>query len=92
MKVNSTGLGKTTLVVNATGFELTASDKNFRIANQADEGKYIVLGMEAVEPVHWRIQVCLGGQDLRRLVGLALRPRVIIRSIWLLIRGNELSR
>ena len=56
MKVNSTGLGKTTMV--ATFADLEKVD--------GEPVGAMRLNIEATEPVHWSIKATVGGDDLRR--------------------------
>jgi hypothetical protein len=68
MRVRSTGLGKTEMVANFGRLKPVANG-------------YIVMEMNSTEPVHWHIRVALTGQDLRRLVRLALKPSVLVLII-----------
>ena len=63
MRVNSTGLGKTTLIVKVTG--LTYEYKE-------DEGWHIRFGMESKEPVSWIMNARLFGPDLWDVVKAVL--------------------
>lgn len=82
MKVNSTGLGKTTMVAH---FEELAkvNDENGTLAMR--------LNIEATEPVHWSIKATVGGDDVRQFIKLALRPSVIWFGLKLLFFGKKLS-
>ena len=60
MKVNSTGLGKTTMVAHFA--ELAKTDDNGTGA--------MILNIEATEPVHWSIKATVGGEDLRTFAKL----------------------
>ena len=90
MKVNSTGLGKTTMVADFGVFDTMASEK---IAGQYEgkEGDYVVLSVDAFEPIHWNIKITLGGKDLRRCLLKVMQPRIAFRMLWLLLRGNALD-
>ena len=90
MRVNSTGLGKTTMVANFGVFDTVVAEK---IAGQYEgkEGDYVVLSVNAFEPVHWNIKITLGGKDLRRCLLKAMKPRIAFRMLWLLLRGNDLD-
>ena len=90
MRVNSTGLGQTTMVANFEGFQTIAADK---VAGQyvGKDGQYIILGVEAVKPIHWTIRITMDGRDLRRLIKAALTPKVISRVLSILIRGRNLD-
>ena len=82
MKVNSTGLGKTTMVAHFA--ELTKIEEN-------GSGKCMVLNIEATEPVHWSIKATVGGEDLRMFAKLLLRPSILFRALWLVCFGKALS-
>lgn len=64
MRVNSTGLGKTTLIVKITGLSYEYRE---------DEGWHIKFGMESKEPVSWIMQARLFGPDLRDAVKAVLK-------------------
>ena len=91
MKVNSTGLGKTTMVADFGVFDTIIEEK---IAGQYEgkQGDYVVLSVDAFEPVHWNIKITLGGKDLRKFILKAIKPRIAFRMLWLLFRGNDLDR
>jgi len=81
MKVNSTGLGKTTMVAHFADLK-----------NVEDNGAgAMVLNIEATEPVHWSIKATVGGEDLRTFAKLLLKPSILGRAIWLVLFGKELS-
>jgi hypothetical protein len=80
MKVNSTGLGKTTMVAH---FE--------DLVKMNDGSGGMRLSIEATEPVHWSIKAAVGGADLRRFAKLLLRPSVLFYAVWLLCFGKELE-
>jgi hypothetical protein len=81
MKVNSTGLGKTTMVAH---FEDLAKVED-------STGIAMRLNIEATEPVHWSIRATVGGEDLRRFARLMFRPSNILYVLWLLCFGKKLS-
>ncbi len=81
MRVNSTGLGKTTMVAQFA--DLTKFDDHGTTA--------MVLNIEATEPVHWSIKATVGGSDLRMFLKLLLRPSILGRALWLLCFGKELG-
>lgn len=91
MKVNSTGLGRTTLVANFEGFETVATEK---LAGQyiGKDGQYIVMGVESVKPVHWTIRITMDGKDIRNIIRKSLTPKVICRTLWILLRGTSLDK
>jgi hypothetical protein len=81
MKVNSTGLGKTTMVAHFA--DLTKVE---------DEGRGAMrLYIEATEPVHWSIKATVGGEDLRAFARLLLRPSVLFHALRLVCFGKELT-
>jgi hypothetical protein len=90
MRVNSTGLGKTTMIADFEGFQTSVSDL---LAGQyvGNNGDYIVLGVEAVKPIHWTIRIAMDGQDLRSLILKALKPKVLLRVLSILLRGSKLD-
>jgi hypothetical protein len=81
MKVNSTGLGKTTMVAH---FEELAKSEN------GDQGA-MTLNIEATEPVHWSIKATVGGEDLRRFAKLLLKPSILMFTLRLLFFGKKLN-
>ncbi len=81
MKVNSTGLGKTTMVAHFA--ELSKTEENGAGA--------MVLNIEATEPVHWSIKATVGGEDLRTFAKLLLKPSILVRALWLVCFGKKLG-
>lgn len=81
MKVNSTGLGKTTMVAHFA--ELAKVD--------GEETGAMRLSIEATEPVHWAIKATVGGEDLRKFARLMLKPSNLVYVLWLLCFGKKLS-
>jgi hypothetical protein len=79
MKVNSTGLGKTTMVAHFA---------NLSKVEDNGSGKGMVLNIEATEPVHWSIKATVGGEDLRTFAKLLLRPSILFRAVWLVCFGR----
>jgi hypothetical protein len=90
MRVNSTGLGQTTMVANFEEFQTAVTGK---IAGQyvGKDGEYIIIGVEAVQPIHWNIRITMDGRDLRQLVKKALKPKVAYRMLSILFRGCRLD-
>jgi hypothetical protein len=80
MKVNSTGLGKTTMVAH---FE--------DLVKVNDGSGGMRLNIEATEPVHWSIKATVGGADLRRFAKLFLRPSILFYALWLICFGKGLE-
>lgn len=81
MKVNSTGLGKTTMVAHFA-----------ELAKVDDDGiQAMVLNIEATEPVHWSIKATVGGDDLRTFARLLLRPSILWRAIMMVCFGKQLT-
>ncbi len=66
MKVNSTGLGKTTLVANFGVLEPTAGAV-----------PSLKMTIESTQPIHWHITVALDGSDIRQFIGIVLKPKLI---------------
>jgi hypothetical protein len=81
MKVNSTGLGKTTMVAH---FEDLVKVND-------GSGGAMRLNIEATEPVHWSIKATVGGADLRRFAKLLLRPSILFYAVWLVCFGKRLE-
>jgi len=77
MKVNSTGLGKTTMVASFT-----------EVRPDPETGDTLKLRVDAYEPIHWVITITLGGADLRRFVKLLLNPVVLLKALVLLVKGT----
>lgn len=77
MKVKSTGLGKTTLTAEFT-----------KLAPNGDPNS-MLLAIESKAPVHWHITVTMGGEDLRQVVGMMMKPSVLFSLISMLIKGNK---
>lgn len=78
MKVNSTGLGKTTMVAHFA--DLTKVKDG--------DADAMILNIEATEPVHWSIKATVGGNDLRRFALLLLRPSNLYGAVRLLLFGK----
>jgi hypothetical protein len=81
MKVNSTGLGKTTMVAHFAALDKVDNDGT----------PAMVLNIEATEPVHWSIKATVGGDDLRRFAVMLLRPSILVRALWMICFGKELT-
>ena len=81
MKVNSTGLGKTTMVAHFADLTKTTDG----------EAHAMILNIEATEPVHWSIKATVGGNDLRRFARLLLKPSNLYSTVLLLLFGKELQ-
>ena len=90
MRVNSTGLGQTTMVANFEGFQTVVAEK---LAGQyiGKDGEYIIIGVEAVKPIHWNIRITMDGKDLRRFIKNALKPKVMFRMLSIFFRGSSLE-
>lgn len=76
MKVNSTGLGKTTLISHIA--ELAPGE----------EANTLMMKIEATEPVHWYITCQMEPQDIKSAVKTALKPAVIFRVLKMLFSSN----
>ncbi|MCL5266123.1 MAG: hypothetical protein M1343_13190 [Chloroflexi bacterium] len=79
MKVKSTGLGKTTLTAEFT-----------KLAPNGDPNG-MILAIESKAPVHWHITVTMGGDDLRQVIGMALKPSVLLTLLSMLVKGNKVQ-
>ena len=71
MRVRSTGLGSTEMVAV------------FQKLQDLGDG-WLVMEMHATEPIKWRIRVALTGDDLRRLLGLMLKPSTALAILKVL--------
>jgi len=80
MKVNSTGLGKTTMVAHFEDLAKVTDGDNSAMR----------LNIEATEPVHWSIKATVGGEDLRRFARLFLKPSILFYALWLVCFGKAL--
>ncbi len=91
MRVNSTGLGTTTMLADFEGFQTSVLDSKIKGQYIGKDGAYIVLGVEAVKPVHWTIRITMDGHDLRKLILKALKPAILYRVFSILLRGSRLD-
>lgn len=91
MKVNSTGLGSTTLQSEFMGFKTTAVDNKMQSQYEGKDGTYLIMEIETVKPVHWTICVGIDGKDMRKIIKHVLNPKVIFRSLSLIVRGSKLE-
>ena len=78
MKVQSTGLGKTVMLAQFK--ELSRGS--------FDDRQVLQMTMEAVQPLHWTIRVHLEPKDLRKIIGLGLRPVTVWKVILALLLGR----
>ncbi|MCL5124832.1 MAG: hypothetical protein M1511_10115 [Deltaproteobacteria bacterium] len=81
MKVNSTGLGKTTMVAHFANLEKV----------NGDTAPAMRLSIEATEPVHWSIKATVGGDDLRAFAKLMFKPSNLFSVLRLLFFGKKLA-
>jgi hypothetical protein len=77
MKVNSTGLGQTTMVAAFT-----------QLYKDPDGGESLKMKIESSEPIHWVITATLGGADLRNFIKLLLKPSIIYYAILLMMKNK----
>jgi len=63
MLFRSTGLGKTELVG--------------RIADMQRQGDYLIMHVDVVEPVKWRIRAALSFRDLAKVTGACAKAAII---------------
>ncbi len=75
MKVNSTGLGQTTMVAAFT-----------QLLKDPDGGESLKLKIESSEPIHWVITATLGGADLRNFMKLLLKPSILYYALSLMVK------
>ena len=75
MKVNSTGLGQTTMVAAFT-----------QLFKDPDGGGSLKLKIESSEPIHWVITATLGGADLRNFIKLLLKPSILYYALSLMLK------
>jgi energy-coupling factor transporter ATP-binding protein EcfA2 len=68
MQVNSTGLGKTTLVSHIS--ELSPN-----------EGGGLMMKIESTKPVHWYITCQMEPGDVRAAMKMVLKPSVLLRIL-----------
>jgi hypothetical protein len=79
MKVNSTGLGQTTMIASFT-----------QLFKDPDGGEALKLKIESSEPIHWVITATLEGADLRNFIKLLLKPSILYYAISLMLKKKEL--
>jgi len=77
MKVNSTGLGQTTMVAAFT-----------QLFKDPDGGETLKLKIESSEPIHWVITATLGGADLRNFIKLLFKPSILYYAISLMMKKS----
>jgi hypothetical protein len=76
MKVNSTGLGKTTLTAHISGLK------------PADEPGLLMMKIESTEPVHWFITCQMEPKDIRTAVKMVLKPAALLRILKLMFSSS----
>ncbi|MEW6375977.1 MAG: hypothetical protein AB1502_09355 [Thermodesulfobacteriota bacterium] len=81
MKVNSTGLGQTTMVAAFT-----------QLFKDPDGGDTLKLRIESSEPIHWVITATLEGADLRNFMKLLLKPSTLYYTISLMMKKRALKK
>jgi hypothetical protein len=80
MKVNSTGLGQTTMVAAFT-----------QLFKDPDGGETLKLKIESSEPIHWVITATLEGSDLRNFIKLLFKPSILYYAISLMLKKRALK-
>ncbi len=75
MKVNSTGLGQTTMVASFT-----------ELFRGPDGEETLKLKIESSEPIHWVITATLEGPDLWNFIRLLLKPSILYYAVSLMFR------
>jgi len=78
MKVNSTGLGQTTMVAAFT-----------QLFKDPDGAQTLKLKIESSEPIHWVITASLEGADLRNFIKLLFRPSILYYAISLMLKKKS---
>lgn len=78
MKVNSTGLGQTTMVAAFT-----------QLFKDPDGGETLKLKIESSEPIHWVITATLEGADLRNFIKLLFKPSILYYAISLMMKKKK---
>jgi len=78
MKVNSTGLGQTTMVASFT-----------KIFRDPEAGETLKLRIESSEPIHWVITATLEGADLRNFLRLLMKPSILYYAILLMLKKKR---
>ena len=81
MKVNSTGLGQTTMVAAFT-----------QLFKDPDGGQTLKLKIESSEPIHWVITATLEGADLRNFIKLLFKPSILYYAISLMMRKKSVPK
>lgn len=66
MRVNSTGLGKTTLTSHIS-------------ALRPDDDGGLTMRIESTKPVHWQITCAMEPSDVRGAIRMVLKPSVLLR-------------
>ena len=78
MKVNSTGLGQTTMIAAFT-----------QLFKDPDGGQALKLKIESSEPIHWVITATLEGGDLRNFIKLLFKPSSLYHAISLMMKKKS---
>ncbi len=81
MKVNSTGLGQTTMIASFT-----------QLSKDPDGEETLKLKIESSEPIHWVITATLEGADLRNFIKLLFKPSVLYYAISLMTKKRALKK
>jgi len=78
MKVNSTGLGQTTMIASFT-----------QVFKDPDAGECLKMKIESSEPIHWVITATLFGEDLRNFAKLLLKPSILYYALTLMLKPKK---
>jgi len=78
MKVNSTGLGQTTMIAAFT-----------QLFKDPDGEETLKLKIESSEPIHWVITATLEGADLRNFIKLLFKPSILWYAISLMLKKKS---
>jgi len=78
MKVNSTGLGQTTMIASFT-----------QLSKDPEGAETLKLKIESSEPIHWVITATLDGGDLRNFIRLLFKPSILYYALSLMTKKKE---
>jgi energy-coupling factor transporter ATP-binding protein EcfA2 len=73
MKVNSTGLGSTTLTAHIAGLL------------PGDESGVLMMKIESTKPVHWYITCQMEPKDIRTAIKMVLKPAALWRILKMVL-------
>lgn len=88
MYVRSTGLGRTLLHGRLGELGPTQMDPSTE-KDSDNQPERMVMVMEILEPVNWKVKAFMEPQDVRRLIWLILRPSTILCGLKLLFAKSR---